>query len=151
MSQEGCEAGCNHQTLFSPAGEATENLMNLSPSDMKSLLYHILSGKEFGVERSGESLGRVARASLGKAESWCGAWPAPRVPSCGVVPVLLHVQHSCFCTAVVHREAVLFSRVVLSQFLWIKPSPVATGALLSLALGPVRPELKQFCAVLMDL
>lgn len=26
--------------------------MNLSPFDMKSLLHHILSGKEFGVERS---------------------------------------------------------------------------------------------------
>ncbi|NWI72004.1 KPB1 kinase, partial [Todus mexicanus] len=36
--------------------EATENLMNLSPSDMKSLLYHILSGKEFGVEKSVQSV-----------------------------------------------------------------------------------------------
>uniref|UniRef100_A0A663MD86 Phosphorylase b kinase regulatory subunit n=1 Tax=Athene cunicularia TaxID=194338 RepID=A0A663MD86_ATHCN len=45
------------------AGEATENLMNLSPSDMKSLLYHILSGKEFGVEksvRSGDSSATTA-------------------------------------------------------------------------------------------
>uniref|UniRef100_UPI00358E35EE phosphorylase b kinase regulatory subunit alpha, liver isoform-like isoform X2 n=1 Tax=Myxine glutinosa TaxID=7769 RepID=UPI00358E35EE len=32
--------------------EASSSLMNLSPSDMKSLLHHILSGKEFGVERS---------------------------------------------------------------------------------------------------
>ncbi|KAK2869188.1 hypothetical protein Q7C36_001059 [Tachysurus vachellii] len=32
--------------------EASESLMNLSPSDMKNLLHHILSGKEFGVERS---------------------------------------------------------------------------------------------------
>ncbi|XP_062344040.1 phosphorylase b kinase regulatory subunit alpha, liver isoform isoform X4 [Cinclus cinclus] len=32
--------------------EASESLMNLSPFDMKSLLHHILSGKEFGVERS---------------------------------------------------------------------------------------------------
>ncbi|XP_010001757.1 PREDICTED: phosphorylase b kinase regulatory subunit alpha, skeletal muscle isoform, partial [Chaetura pelagica] len=39
-------------SLHCSAGEATENLMNLSPSDMKNLLYHILSGKEFGVERS---------------------------------------------------------------------------------------------------
>uniref|UniRef100_A0A8B9NMA2 Phosphorylase b kinase regulatory subunit n=1 Tax=Accipiter nisus TaxID=211598 RepID=A0A8B9NMA2_9AVES len=39
-------------SLRCSAGEATENLMNLSPSDMKNLLYHILSGKEFGVERS---------------------------------------------------------------------------------------------------
>ena len=40
--------------LFSSAGEATANLMNLSPSNVKNLLYHILSGKEFGVEKSGE-------------------------------------------------------------------------------------------------
>ncbi|XP_027978397.1 phosphorylase b kinase regulatory subunit alpha, liver isoform isoform X4 [Eumetopias jubatus] len=32
--------------------EASESLMNLSPFDMKSLLHHILSGKEFGVEKS---------------------------------------------------------------------------------------------------
>uniref|UniRef100_A0A8C9VYF0 Phosphorylase b kinase regulatory subunit n=1 Tax=Scleropages formosus TaxID=113540 RepID=A0A8C9VYF0_SCLFO len=32
--------------------EASESLMNLSPSDMKNLLHHIFSGKEFGVERS---------------------------------------------------------------------------------------------------
>lgn len=57
--------------------------MNLSPSDMKNLLYHILSGKEFGVERSGESLSRAVRESLGKAGSWCGLWPAPGVPICG--------------------------------------------------------------------
>ncbi|XP_051485923.1 phosphorylase b kinase regulatory subunit alpha, skeletal muscle isoform isoform X4 [Apus apus] len=43
-------------SLHCSAGEATENLMNLSPSDMKSLLYHILSGKEFGVERSVRSV-----------------------------------------------------------------------------------------------
>lgn len=28
--------------------------MSLSPFDMKNLLHHILSGKEFGVERSSE-------------------------------------------------------------------------------------------------
>lgn len=50
--------------------------MNLSPSDMKSLLYHILSGKEFGVERSGEL---QQRASQGKAE--CTAWPDLPVPT----------------------------------------------------------------------
>uniref|UniRef100_A0A8B9GBV8 Phosphorylase b kinase regulatory subunit n=1 Tax=Amazona collaria TaxID=241587 RepID=A0A8B9GBV8_9PSIT len=43
-------------SLRCSADEATENLMNLSPSDMKSLLYHILSGKEFGVERSVRSV-----------------------------------------------------------------------------------------------
>uniref|UniRef100_A0ABM5EWK5 Phosphorylase b kinase regulatory subunit n=1 Tax=Pogona vitticeps TaxID=103695 RepID=A0ABM5EWK5_9SAUR len=39
-------------SLCCSAEEATEALMNLSPSDLKSLLHHILSGKEFGVERS---------------------------------------------------------------------------------------------------
>ncbi|XP_010591015.1 phosphorylase b kinase regulatory subunit alpha, skeletal muscle isoform isoform X5 [Loxodonta africana] len=39
-------------SLRCSAEEATEGLMNLSPSAMKSLLHHILSGKEFGVERS---------------------------------------------------------------------------------------------------
>ncbi|XP_031746093.1 phosphorylase b kinase regulatory subunit alpha, skeletal muscle isoform isoform X2 [Xenopus tropicalis] len=39
-------------SLRCSAEEATESLMNLSPSDMKNLLHHILSGKEFGVERS---------------------------------------------------------------------------------------------------
>ncbi|XP_044196543.1 phosphorylase b kinase regulatory subunit alpha, skeletal muscle isoform isoform X2 [Thunnus albacares] len=32
--------------------EATESLMSLSPSELKNLLHHILSGKEFGVQRS---------------------------------------------------------------------------------------------------
>ncbi|KAM4696919.1 phosphorylase b kinase regulatory subunit alpha, skeletal muscle isoform 2-T2 [Rhinophrynus dorsalis] len=43
-------------SLRCSAGEATESLMNLSPSDMKILLHHILSGKEFGVERSVRSV-----------------------------------------------------------------------------------------------
>lgn len=34
--------------------DASESLMSLSPFDMKNLLHHILSGKEFGVERSSE-------------------------------------------------------------------------------------------------
>uniref|UniRef100_A0A8C0UJS2 Phosphorylase b kinase regulatory subunit n=1 Tax=Cyanistes caeruleus TaxID=156563 RepID=A0A8C0UJS2_CYACU len=38
--------------IISFSEEASESLMNLSPFDMKSLLHHILSGKEFGVERS---------------------------------------------------------------------------------------------------
>lgn len=41
--------------IVPPTGEeASESLMNLSPFDMKNLLHHILSGKEFGVERSSE-------------------------------------------------------------------------------------------------
>uniref|UniRef100_A0A665VWQ9 Phosphorylase b kinase regulatory subunit n=1 Tax=Echeneis naucrates TaxID=173247 RepID=A0A665VWQ9_ECHNA len=43
------------RSLHCSGGEASESLMSLSPFDMKSLLHHILSGKEFGVERSSES------------------------------------------------------------------------------------------------
>ncbi|XP_061921869.1 phosphorylase b kinase regulatory subunit alpha, skeletal muscle isoform isoform X1 [Entelurus aequoreus] len=40
------------QSLDCSGEEATENLMSLSPSELKNLLHHILSGKEFGVQRS---------------------------------------------------------------------------------------------------
>ncbi|RXM96517.1 Phosphorylase b kinase regulatory subunit alpha, skeletal muscle isoform [Acipenser ruthenus] len=40
--------------------EATESLMSLSPSDLKNLLHHILSGKEFGVERSMRSVSAIS-------------------------------------------------------------------------------------------
>lgn len=36
--------------------EAIESLMSLSPSELKNLLHHILSGKEFGVQRHGQLL-----------------------------------------------------------------------------------------------
>ncbi|XP_069604774.1 phosphorylase b kinase regulatory subunit alpha, skeletal muscle isoform isoform X1 [Ranitomeya imitator] len=52
------------QSLRCSAEEATESLMNLSPSDMKSLLHHILSGKEFGVERSVRSVDRMASPAI---------------------------------------------------------------------------------------
>ncbi|KAM4886390.1 phosphorylase b kinase regulatory subunit alpha, skeletal muscle isoform 2-T3 [Sylvia borin] len=70
-------------SLHCSAGEATENLMNLSPSDMKSLLYHILSGKEFGVERSVRSVG----SSLTPAVSICdmGALGTTRPERSGLI------------------------------------------------------------------
>ncbi|CAL8241380.1 unnamed protein product [Merluccius merluccius] len=40
------------QSLNCNEEEATEGLMSLSPSELKNLLHHILSGKEFGVQRS---------------------------------------------------------------------------------------------------
>ncbi|XP_055583632.1 phosphorylase b kinase regulatory subunit alpha, skeletal muscle isoform isoform X3 [Falco cherrug] len=70
-------------SLRCSAGEATENLMNLSPSDMKSLLYHILSGKEFAVERSVRS----ADLSFTPAISICevGAVGATKPERAGIV------------------------------------------------------------------
>ncbi|XP_076018570.1 phosphorylase b kinase regulatory subunit alpha, skeletal muscle isoform isoform X2 [Genypterus blacodes] len=38
------------QSLGCSGEEATESLMSLSPSELKNLLHHILSGKEFGVQ-----------------------------------------------------------------------------------------------------
>ncbi|XP_029696813.1 phosphorylase b kinase regulatory subunit alpha, skeletal muscle isoform isoform X3 [Takifugu rubripes] len=40
------------QSLNCSGEEATETLMSLGPSELKNLLHHILSGKEFGVQRS---------------------------------------------------------------------------------------------------
>ncbi|XP_059385681.1 phosphorylase b kinase regulatory subunit alpha, liver isoform-like isoform X2 [Carassius carassius] len=40
------------RSLHCSGEEASESLMSLSPFDMMNLLHHILSGKEFGVERS---------------------------------------------------------------------------------------------------
>uniref|UniRef100_A0A671MWL4 Phosphorylase b kinase regulatory subunit n=1 Tax=Sinocyclocheilus anshuiensis TaxID=1608454 RepID=A0A671MWL4_9TELE len=44
------------QSLNCSGEEATESLMKLSPSELKNLLHHILSGKEFGVQRSVRSV-----------------------------------------------------------------------------------------------
>ncbi|KAK1788217.1 hypothetical protein P4O66_016674, partial [Electrophorus voltai] len=42
------------ESLKCSGKEATESLINLSPSELKNLLLHILRGKEFGVQRSSE-------------------------------------------------------------------------------------------------
>ncbi|XP_072191715.1 phosphorylase b kinase regulatory subunit alpha, skeletal muscle isoform isoform X2 [Excalfactoria chinensis] len=51
-------------SLRCSAGEATENLMNLSPYNVKNLLYHILSGKEFGVEKSVRSVDSLVTPAI---------------------------------------------------------------------------------------
>lgn len=43
------------RTLSCGGEEASEHLLNLSPFEMKNLLYHILSGKEFAIN-SGEAI-----------------------------------------------------------------------------------------------
>jgi len=37
------------RTLKCSGDEASEHLLNLSPFEMKNLLYHIISGKEFAL------------------------------------------------------------------------------------------------------
>lgn len=46
------------RTLNCDGEQASEHLLNLSPFEMKNLLYHILSGKEFAV-----SSGKCERVS----------------------------------------------------------------------------------------
>lgn len=43
------------RTLICDGDEASEHLLNLSPFEMKNLLHHIISGKEFAIS-SGKSL-----------------------------------------------------------------------------------------------
>ncbi|KAM6969983.1 LOW QUALITY PROTEIN: phosphorylase b kinase regulatory subunit alpha, skeletal muscle isoform-like [Aplochiton taeniatus] len=50
------------QSLHCSGEEATESLMNMSPSELKSLLHHILSGREFGVMKSVRSSGGTSVA-----------------------------------------------------------------------------------------
>ncbi|XP_016400599.1 phosphorylase b kinase regulatory subunit alpha, skeletal muscle isoform [Sinocyclocheilus rhinocerous] len=52
------------QSLNCSGEEATESLMNMSPSEMKNLLVHILSGKEFGVQKSVRSTGNVVSSAV---------------------------------------------------------------------------------------
>ncbi|CAH1777077.1 unnamed protein product [Owenia fusiformis] len=44
------------RTLKSSGEDASDHLLNLSPFEMKTLLHHILSGKEFGVTNDGDSV-----------------------------------------------------------------------------------------------
>ena len=37
------------RTLICSGEEATDHLLNLSPFEMKNLLHHIMSGKEFAI------------------------------------------------------------------------------------------------------
>ncbi|XP_051537130.1 phosphorylase b kinase regulatory subunit alpha, skeletal muscle isoform isoform X1 [Myxocyprinus asiaticus] len=52
------------QSLNCSGEEATESLMNMSPSELKNLLLHILSGKEFGVQKSVRSTGNVVSSAI---------------------------------------------------------------------------------------
>ncbi|XP_068813794.1 phosphorylase b kinase regulatory subunit alpha, skeletal muscle isoform isoform X5 [Struthio camelus] len=79
-------------SLRCSAGEATENLMNLSPSDVKILLFHILSGKEFGVEKSVRSVD----SSITTAISICevGAVGATKPERAGIVKLKSEIKQT---------------------------------------------------------
>ncbi|XP_053554974.1 phosphorylase b kinase regulatory subunit alpha, skeletal muscle isoform isoform X2 [Bombina bombina] len=78
------------QSLRCSAEEATESLMNLSPSDMKSLLHHILSGKEFGVERSVRSVDAMVSPAISIHE--LGAVGATKSERAGITRLKSEIQ-----------------------------------------------------------
>uniref|UniRef100_A0A8B9ZAK6 Phosphorylase b kinase regulatory subunit n=1 Tax=Buteo japonicus TaxID=224669 RepID=A0A8B9ZAK6_9AVES len=104
-------------SLRCSAGEATENLMNLSPSDMKNLLYHILSGKEFGVERSVRSVdSSVTTISICEV----GAVGATKPERAGIVrlkseikQVRASLSHGCISIMLLGKGS--FSRMLEDQ------------------------------------
>uniref|UniRef100_A0A8C5SZM3 Phosphorylase b kinase regulatory subunit n=1 Tax=Laticauda laticaudata TaxID=8630 RepID=A0A8C5SZM3_LATLA len=86
------------QSLCCSGEEAAESLMSLSPSHMKNLLHHILSGKEFGVERSV----RVTDSTLTPAVSIqeFGAVGATKSERAGIVKLKSEIkQVGCSCLA----------------------------------------------------
>uniref|UniRef100_A0A8C8SWD8 Phosphorylase b kinase regulatory subunit n=1 Tax=Pelusios castaneus TaxID=367368 RepID=A0A8C8SWD8_9SAUR len=77
-------------SLHCSAEEATESLMNLSPSDMKSLLHHILSGKEFGVEKSVRSVDSTLTPAISIRE--VGAVGATKTERAGIVKLKTEIK-----------------------------------------------------------
>ncbi|XP_043348946.1 phosphorylase b kinase regulatory subunit alpha, skeletal muscle isoform isoform X5 [Dermochelys coriacea] len=79
-------------SLHCSAEEATESLMNLSPSDMKNLLHHILSGKEFGVEKSVRSVDSALTPAISIRE--VGAVGATKTERAGIVKLKSEIKQS---------------------------------------------------------
>uniref|UniRef100_A0A8C3XUY8 Phosphorylase b kinase regulatory subunit n=1 Tax=Chelydra serpentina TaxID=8475 RepID=A0A8C3XUY8_CHESE len=79
-------------SLHCSAEEATESLMNLSPSDMKSLLHHILSGKEFGVEKSVRSVDSALTPAISIHE--VGAVGATKTERAGIMKLKSEIKQA---------------------------------------------------------
>ncbi|KAJ6653519.1 hypothetical protein lerEdw1_009099 [Lerista edwardsae] len=80
------------QSLSCSAEEATESLMNLSPSDVKNLLHHILSGKEFGVEKSVRTLDPATTPSISIRE--VGPAGATKTERAGIVRLKSEIKQA---------------------------------------------------------
>ncbi len=52
-----------NESVVGAGEEASDQLLNLSPYEMKMLLHHILSGKEFGVSQ-GQSESTASRHTM---------------------------------------------------------------------------------------
>ncbi|XP_003803402.1 phosphorylase b kinase regulatory subunit alpha, skeletal muscle isoform isoform X3 [Otolemur garnettii] len=79
-------------SLRCSAEEATEGLMNLSPSAMKNLLHHILSGKEFGVERSVRPIDSNVSPAISIHE--IGATGATKTERTGIMQLKSEIKQS---------------------------------------------------------
>ncbi|XP_036858775.1 phosphorylase b kinase regulatory subunit alpha, skeletal muscle isoform isoform X2 [Manis javanica] len=79
-------------SLQCSAEEATDGLMNLSPSAMKNLLHHILSGKEFGVERSVRPIDSNVSSAISIHE--IGAVGATKTERTGIMQLKSEIKQS---------------------------------------------------------
>ncbi|XP_057351502.1 phosphorylase b kinase regulatory subunit alpha, skeletal muscle isoform isoform X3 [Manis pentadactyla] len=79
-------------SLRCSAEEATDGLMNLSPSAMKNLLHHILSGKEFGVERSVRPIDSNVSSAISIHE--IGAVGATKTERTGIMQLKSEIKQS---------------------------------------------------------
>ncbi|KAK2083402.1 Phosphorylase b kinase regulatory subunit alpha, skeletal muscle isoform [Saguinus oedipus] len=96
-------------SLRCSAEEAMEGLMNLSPSAMKNLLHHILSGKEFGVERSVRPTDSNVSPAISIHE--IGAVGATKTERTGIMQLKSEIKQNKYGT---HRTL-----LQLSGFLWL--------------------------------
>uniref|UniRef100_A0A3B5MMD4 Phosphorylase b kinase regulatory subunit n=1 Tax=Xiphophorus couchianus TaxID=32473 RepID=A0A3B5MMD4_9TELE len=82
------------RSLHCSGEEASESLMSLSPFDMKNLLHHILSGKEFGVERSMRPIQSTATSPAISIHE-LGHTGATKTERTGIHKLKSEIKHRC--------------------------------------------------------
>uniref|UniRef100_A0A8C4N0J4 Phosphorylase b kinase regulatory subunit n=1 Tax=Equus asinus asinus TaxID=83772 RepID=A0A8C4N0J4_EQUAS len=95
-------------SLRCSAEEATDGLMNLSPSAMKNLLHHILSGKEFGVERSVRPTDSNVSPAISIHE--IGAVGATKTERTGIMQLKSEIKQVEFRRLSISTENFIFSK-----------------------------------------
>uniref|UniRef100_A0A6Q2YCD7 Phosphorylase b kinase regulatory subunit n=1 Tax=Esox lucius TaxID=8010 RepID=A0A6Q2YCD7_ESOLU len=90
------------QSLNCSGEEATESLMSLSPSELKVLLHHILSGKEFGVQRSVRSVDAGASPAISIHEM--GNVGATKSERAGISKLKSDMRMVCVIWAICHHH-----------------------------------------------
>uniref|UniRef100_A0A3B1JBI8 Phosphorylase b kinase regulatory subunit n=1 Tax=Astyanax mexicanus TaxID=7994 RepID=A0A3B1JBI8_ASTMX len=92
------------QSLNCSGEEATESLMNLSPSELNNLLLHILSGKEFGVQRSVRSTGNAVTPVISIHDKSKSGSAKDQIKSGSKLPSIESFQGSAGATMVRDRR-----------------------------------------------